>query len=80
MAEVLESGFVHVGEGTPQEMYVWPYLAHYPFSALTKPQKVELFRLITSVDVDDMQAIGQYYFYRLGIAPDGTWHYFIAGE
>ncbi|WP_244574464.1 hypothetical protein [Cohaesibacter sp. ES.047] len=80
MAEVLESGFVHVGQGTPQEMYVWPYLANYPFSALTQAQKVDLFRLVTSGDVEEMQAIGQYYFFRLGIAPDGTWHYFVAGD
>ena len=80
MSELLEMGFVRVGEGTPQDMYVWPYFAHYPFSALTKPQRVTLFRLITAGDYEDMDAIGHYSFFRLGIAPDGTWHYFIAGE
>src|SRR5438093_2300036 len=25
LIQVLETGFVHIHEGTPQEMYVWPY-------------------------------------------------------
>ncbi|PLW77449.1 hypothetical protein C0081_08965 [Cohaesibacter celericrescens] len=80
LAEILESNFVLIGQGTPQEMYVWPYFAHYPVSALTAPQRVELFRLITSGDYEEMDALGQYIFFRVGIAPDGTWHYFVAGE
>lgn len=80
ISELLEAGFVHVDEDTPQDMYVWPYFAHYPLAALTKPQRVALFRLITAGDFEDMDAIGHYTFFRLGIAPDGTWHYLIAGE
>lgn len=80
MAEVLESDFIHVGEGTPQEMYVWPYLAQYPFAALTPPQQVDLFRLVTAPDLAEMLKVGRYTAFRLGIGPDGTWHYFVYGE
>lgn len=80
MSELLEAGFVHIDKGTPQEMYVWPYFAHTPLSRLTRKQKVELFRLITPNDYEEMDSIGHYTFFRLGIAPDGTWHYLIAGE
>ena len=80
LAEILESGFVHVEPNTPQEMYVWPYFAHYPLNALDDRQRVELFRLLTAGDFEQMDAIGHYVFFRLGIGPDGTWHYFVAGE
>ena len=80
LSEILETGFVHIDKGTPQEMYVWPYFAHIPLRRLTRPQRVELFRLITARDYEEMDAIGHYTFFRLGIGPDGTWHYLIAGE
>lgn len=80
LSEVLEAGFVHVDKGTPQEMYVWPYFARYPLDGLKPDQMVELYRLVTAGDYADMQTFGAYSFYRLGIGPDGTWHYFVAGD
>ncbi|BCP52641.1 hypothetical protein K32_12580 [Kaistia sp. 32K] len=80
LSEVLDAGYVHVDVGTPQEAYVWPYFARYPINALTPPQMVELFRLLTSSDYDEMKSFGAYLFYRVGIAPDGTWTYFEAGD
>lgn len=77
---VLEAGFVHVDVGTPQELYLWPYFARMPLTALTPAQKVELFRIVTGADYKDMVEFGAYSFYRLGIAPDGTWHFFVAGD
>ena len=35
LVEVLNAGFVHVGAGTPDEAFVWPYFANYPIDALT---------------------------------------------
>ena len=35
LLEVLEAGFTHSGEGTSEELYVWPYFAEYPLQALT---------------------------------------------
>ena len=77
---ILEAGYVHVDEGTAQDMYVWPYFVRMPLKTLTAPQKVELFRIITGADYKDMIAFGAYAFYRLGIGPDGTWHFFVAGD
>jgi hypothetical protein len=77
---ILEAGYVRVDEGTSQDMYVWPYFVRMPLKTLTGPQKVELFRIITGADYKDMIAFGAYAFYRLGIAPDGTWHFFVAGD
>ena len=77
---VLETAFVHVDVGTPQEIYLWPYFARLPLKALTPPQRVELFRIVTGADYRDMVEFGAYSFYRVGIAPDGTWQFFVAGD
>jgi hypothetical protein len=80
LQEILEAGYVHADVGTPQEMYIWPYFTRYPLDKLTGPQMVELFRLITAGDFQDMQDKGVYSFYRVGIGPDGTWHFFEDGD
>jgi hypothetical protein len=80
LIQILETGFVHVARGTPQDMYVWPYFAQTPLKDLSREQKVELFRIVTGADYKEMTAFGAYSFYRVGIAPDGVWHYFVAGE
>ena len=77
---ILEAPFVHVDQGTPQEMYVWPYFVRMSLTALTPQQKVELFRLVTGADYKDMMKLGAYAFYRLGISPDGTWQLFVTGD
>ena len=76
----MESGFVHSGAGTADDIYVWPYFAQYPMEALTPQQQVELFTLLTAADYEDMKSYGSYTFFRVGIAPDGRWLFFIAGD
>jgi hypothetical protein len=71
---------VHVDKGTPQEAFIWPYFARMPLKDLAPAQKVELFKIVTGSDFKEMQEVGAYTFYRLGIAPDGTWLYFVAGD
>jgi hypothetical protein len=80
LTAILELGFVHVDQGTPQEMYVWPYFVRMSLTALTPAQKVELFRVVTGADYKDMLAFGVYSFYRVGIGPDGAWRFFVAGD
>ena len=80
MLDVISTGFVHVGQGTPDEMYVWPYFAEKPLAGLTPPEKVELLRIVTAGDFSDMQEFGSYNFYRVGITPDGQWKFFITGD
>ena len=80
LTEVLEAGYVHVGVGTKDDMYVWPYFAYYPVDKLTPRQMVELFKLVYAGDYEDMKNYGGYLYYRVGIAPDGRWRFFISGE
>jgi hypothetical protein len=78
--EVLDTGYVHLDVGTPEELYVWPYFFAVPLETLDPRQRVELFKLVTAGDYDDMKAFGAYIFYRVGITPDGRWQFFVAGD
>ncbi len=80
LTEILEAGYVHADKGTAQEMYIWPYFSRYPFARLSAEQKVEMYRIVTSGDFAEMEATGTWTFYRVGIGPDGTLHYFVAGD
>lgn len=80
LEEVLDAGYVHLGAGTPEELYVWPYFFAVPLDKLTPPQRVELFKIVTAGDYEDMKSYGAYIFYRVGITPDGRWQFFVAGD
>ena len=43
-------------------------------------QRVELFKIVTAGDFDDMKQFGAYIFYRVGITPAGQWTFFVAGD
>lgn len=76
LTDLLETGWVHINVGKPDEMYVWPYFAEVPIEKLTPPQLVELYRILTATDVEEMRAYDEYLFFKVGIAPDGTWKFF----
>lgn len=80
MEEVLSAGYVHLDAGGAEELYVWPYFFAIPLDRLDARQHVELFKIVTAGDYDDMKTFGTYIFYRLGITPDGRWAFFVAGE
>jgi len=80
LLEVLEIGYVRVAQGTENEMYIWPYFADIPLERLTPEQIVELFTILTAGDYQDMLSYGAYIFFRVGISPDGRWHFFVAGD
>ncbi len=80
LLEVLEAGYVHLDAGTDHELYVWPYFFAWPLDRLTPVQKVELFRIVTAGDYEDMLMFGAYIFYRVGITPQGRWRFFVAGD
>ena len=80
LEEVLEAGFVRMDEGTPHEIYVWPYFFAYSLDRLDPRQRVELFRIVTAGDYEDMKLFGGYNFYRAGITPEGQWAFFVAGD
>ncbi|WP_182419296.1 hypothetical protein [Bartonella sp. HY038] len=78
--DLLNSGYVHLDQGTEQEIYVWPYLFAYPIDKLTKAQMVETFQIMTAGDFEAMKDIGAYSFFRIGITPDGKWQFFVSGD
>jgi hypothetical protein len=80
MEEVLDAGFVKLDPGTPNELYVWPYFFGIPLDRLDPRQRVELFKIVTAGDYEDMKAFGTYIFYRVGITPEGSWAFFVAGD
>ncbi|WP_417434015.1 hypothetical protein [Hoeflea sp.] len=80
LIDLLNTGFVRIDAGGQDETYVWPYFVALPLDSLTAPQRVELLRLVTAGDVEDMKAYGAYNFYRIGISPDGEWRFFMAGD
>jgi len=76
LTDVLEARWVRLNPGTPQEMYVWPAFAALPLDKLDPGQTVELYKIVTSSDLEEMKSVGHYTFYTVGIGPDGTWHWF----
>ena len=80
MLDILDAGFVHVDEGGANDLYVWPYFVATDLDALTPEQTVELLRIVTAGDLEDMRNFGAYNFFRIGISPDGEWRFFISGD
>lgn len=80
LEEVLDAGFVHLDAGSEDELFVWPYFFAVSLDSLTAPQRVELFRIVTAGDYEEMKSFGAYVFYRVGITPEGRWSFFVAGE
>lgn len=76
LTDILEAGWARTGTGTAQDMFVWPSFAALPLDKLTPADRVELYKIVTSSDFDEMKVAGKYIFYTVGIGPDGTWHYF----
>ena len=80
MSEILEAPLVRLHPGTEEEVFVWPYFYSYPLEKLTAAQRVQLFRIITYGDYEEMVTFGNYIFYRIGITPQGRWRFFVAGD
>jgi hypothetical protein len=80
LLEVFEAGYAHLDAGLPSELYVWPYFFTVSLEELTPVQRVELFKLVTAGDYDDMVGFGAYIFFRAAITPEGRWLFFVAGD
>ncbi len=80
LLDIFQAGYAHIDAGEPTEMYLWPYFYSVPLDSLNDRQKVELFRIITAGDYEDMSAFGGYIFYRTAIGPEGDWKFFVAGD
>ncbi|MCF3936096.1 hypothetical protein L1787_22145 [Acuticoccus sp. M5D2P5] len=79
LMELLETGYVKIGEGRAAT-YIWPYFAEVPLADLDAAQYVELYRILTAIDVEEMERMGRYLFFRVGISADGRIRYFTAGD
>lgn len=80
LLEVLEAGYVQLDAGLDTELFIWPYFFALPLEGLTPVQRVELFKLVTAGDYEDMLSFGAYIFFRVGITPQGQWLFFVAGD
>lgn len=80
LIKLFRSGFVREAPGSDDEMFIWPYFAKLPIGELTAAQQVELLTVVSPERFKMMQASGVYDYYRIGIAHDGTWHYFIDAD
>ncbi len=80
LLDIFQAGYAHIDAGEPTEMFLWPYFYSVPLDGLNDRQRVELFRIITAGDYEDMRAFGGYIFYRTAIGPEGDWKFFVAGD
>ncbi len=80
LLDVLRSGHVRVDAGSDAEIFVWPYFTQVALDELTNRQLVELFQIVTAGDYREMLDLGAYYFYRVGISPEGRLEFFLAGD
>ena len=76
--QLFRTGFVRKDGATPDELYIWPYFAETPIDKLSPAQEVELLTLVSPDRFKAMKASGRYDHYRIGIAHDGTWHFFLS--
>ena len=80
LIEILNTGYAVTEGENGEDLYIWPYFSALSFDELTRAQLVELYKIITPADMEDMRAFGGYIFYRLGISESGKWQYFVAGD
>jgi hypothetical protein len=75
MAELLS-----LAPGQAGDLWVWPGFFLVPAAEWTAAQREEADRLLAGADVPLVDDQGQYLGWRLGIAGDGGWRYFVAGD
>jgi hypothetical protein len=74
---ILAVGQARINSGQANEMYVWPYFAVLDPRLLTPPQEVDVLRTMSAYSLQEWREKGRYPGWRIGIGPDGTWHYFL---
>lgn len=80
MVEIFLKPYAVINEGTSKEKYIWPYLAELNIKTLSPRQEVDILRLVSFKDYQEMKKSGRYLGYRASIGKDGTWHLFVKEE
>jgi hypothetical protein len=73
-------GYARTNAGTRREMFLWPYFAALDPRLLTPEQEVDAYRVLHADAVREWREKGRYPGWRLGIGPDGTWHFFTGAD
>lgn len=81
MIELLESPFsvMPPADGEPA-IYVWPAYSTNDLQNLTPTELVDVYKIVSHMDLEEMQLYGGWYFFRVGIDANGEWRYFVAGD
>ena len=80
LVNVLAVGHARINAGQSQEMFVWPYFSVLDPRLLTPEQEVDVYRVMGAAQLAEWREKGRFPYWRIGIGPDGTWHYFLGGE
>jgi len=80
IVQILQSGYVHLNSGKADDIYVWPYFAALSPDALSDRQMVEAYEIMSVDDLNMIKEVGHYIYFRIGIAPDGSWRFFLTGD
>gem|GEM_PF-1421898 len=80
LVQILQTGAVHLNSGGKEDVYVWPYFVALSPQNLSRAQIVEAYEIMSVDDLDTIKEIGHYIYFRLGIAPDGQWRFFLTGD
>lgn len=78
--ELLDAPYAVYNEGSENEVFVWPYFVATDLELLTPEQLVELYKIVSHQDLEEMQAFGGWFFYRISISAKGEWLAFVAGD
>ncbi len=72
LLNILDAGWVVQNKGTAEESYIWPYYARVPLDSLAPSQIVEVLRVLTAGDFQQMREEGGYTFFQAEILADGS--------
>ena len=58
------------------DLYIWPYFAEADLSYPCTEDMIDLLKIVTPTEYNNIRKTGKYTGYQLAIGTDGTWHYF----
>jgi len=81
MLELLEAPYsITPAEDGEPAIYVWPAYAAHNLENLSPAELIDVYKIVSHTDLEEMQLYGGWYFFRVGIDAAGEWRYFVAGD